>query len=324
MRKLILFAAFFLIYCDFEDCPECFDSACPDSDVEPSETGIDADIELDSDTDTDEQIDSDVDEVATITDMVAFVGPHDVVKIKIEVDNYQSFCPFVELVFIDATNSEVYLGHGFSLELVPAWSEYGEFYYRAVQKLPKGTIGVKIVDDGQELIRARLTEQPVIDRGESCDPLGFENVCFEYGDVCSADYQGCEPREDVSERICGYNLIDLERIIRGPIRGFYSYFNSSEEWGGGSEMVLTFEVDNPGDYRISTVNEVTPMWEDTILYVRSECNNPSSEIGFNDDDGDDWRSTVELNNLDAGIYYVFVDTVVRTSGASMMVEVTEI
>ncbi len=322
MRSLILFLVFFLVNCD-DDYP-----------VFPV---IDGDIQEDSDlgfdSDFDDQIDAD-DEIcqedcASIENATVVLGPYNTIKIRLEIDNPDKFCPFIEIIFIDETDVEIPLITGLRVPLTPAWVDYDEFYYRIVLVIPEGATGIKFMSGDQELSRARWTEQRLVERGESCDPVGFQNVCVEPNDVCSFDYQGCEPREGVAQRMCGVNLPEIYSSEirmewrRAVIGSFYSFFESIDEWGGGSEIVLKLIIENYGDYRISTVNHDTPVWEDTVLYIRRECDEPNTEIAFNDDTGDDWRSTIELTHLRPGYYYIFIDTVIQTSGAFVSLDVSE-
>ncbi len=73
------------------------------------------------------------------------------------------------------------------------------------------------------------------------------------------------------------------------------------------ELVYVFDVSQP----IHVTFETTGY--DTIMYLRTTCSDPSSELACNDDGGPGLGSSI-TQDLDAGTYYLFVDGYGTNSG----------
>ena len=61
-----------------------------------------------------------------------------------------------------------------------------------------------------------------------------------------------------------------------------------------------------GSVTFTTVNDETESKADTVLIVRTYCEVPSSAIQCEDDDGNDWRSTVTVENIEANALLTFI------------------
>jgi len=72
--------------------------------------------------------------------------------------------------------------------------------------------------------------------------------------------------------------------------------------GNGAEVVRSFVAPQGGCWRVSTAGSTF----DTVLYVRSACDAPDSELACNDD-AEGLQSEVELEAQEGSTYYVFVD-----------------
>ena len=82
---------------------------------------------------------------------------------------------------------------------------------------------------------------------------------------------------------------------------------------GGPEALMNVTVPTGTfDLIVGTDNAQTSIMDDTIMYVRSSCPDPSTELasGCNDDvntAGHDYRSHLEFDNIAPGTYTVFVE-----------------
>lgn len=124
--------------------------------------------------------------------------------------------------------------------------------------------------------------------------------------------------EAVTVRLSGSTGIDDGLL--DPLSGCVTLEESR-----GPESI--YEVDvatGPFDLLVSTDLPVTGR-TDTVVYVRSDCGDPSSELACNDDLGpSDVQSQLELMDLAAGTYFVVVEQVLgaRPERGSHAVEIT--
>ena len=133
------------------------------------------------------------------------------------------------------------------------------------------------------------------------DDGDFERDCDDPD--CAAD-PACEPPAGAACEL-------LEQIwINDP--GIYQGFNvrapNSEEGScplgeGGREVVYRFEPVVAGPYCLNTEGSDY----DTVLYVRSSCEEAETEIACDDDSALGVASELELLTEPGGVYYVFVD-----------------
>ncbi len=126
-------------------------------------------------------------------------------------------------------------------------------------------------------------------------------------DQCAED-EWCSVSECV-ERGAGDTCAVAEEIeavtqtITGDMRAGYTNQYEGSCAGRGPEIVYTFHLDEPA-YLDAMVSGF-----DTVMYLRGECEDPSTEIACNDDatPPGSLGSRIEAS-LGAGTYYLFVDS----------------
>jgi hypothetical protein len=136
----------------------------------------------------------------------------------------------------------------------------------------------------------------------------------------NADYPtdiGCDSSGDADEYnstsgACGAAPIQVlpeGGIATGTIEtnGINALQTSACLAGGGSEVVYQFDI--VGDPRKATFTTDFPETElDTVLYLRTTCQDPQSELGCNDDVSDlTFSSRLVVAELAAGTYFLVVD-----------------
>lgn len=134
------------------------------------------------------------------------------------------------------------------------------------------------------------------------------------------DDLGCDSAADDDEfnadpSICGASVPVLPLPEDGVATGFFAEdavneLISLECGGSGTEAVYQIVLDAPTTLVASTDFPDTAV--DTVLYLRSECRESSSEIDCNDDIGEATGSRIQVDELAAGTYYLVVDA--RSSG----------
>jgi hypothetical protein len=75
--------------------------------------------------------------------------------------------------------------------------------------------------------------------------------------------------------------------------------------GSGGERIYLVHVDQPVALEVTTDFPETTL--DTVVYVRSECRTPGTELGCNDDTADNTTSDLVIDSVEPGDYYVVVD-----------------
>ena len=140
---------------------------------------------------------------------------------------------------------------------------------------------------------------------EECDDGNAEG-----GDGCSAgcviEDLACPVTSDVSTSLGG-------AAVTGTTAGGQDLHAPSCLGGTGSpDVAYEFTVAGGASVIVSTVSAATAF--DTVLYVREECLDPSSEIACNDDFGGS-ASQVSFDALDGVTYYIIVDGYAGADGA---------
>jgi hypothetical protein len=135
------------------------------------------------------------------------------------------------------------------------------------------------------------------------------------------DDLGCNTASDTDEfnadpSICGANVPLQPLPPDGVVDGFLDADGSNElislQCGGsGTESVFQIVLDQPISLVAATNFQETEV--DTVLYLRSECRESTTELVCNDDVGTAKGSRIRAD-LDPGTYYLVVDT--RNSGAA--------
>lgn len=76
--------------------------------------------------------------------------------------------------------------------------------------------------------------------------------------------------------------------------------------GLGAELVWTYEVTTTSALVVQTNHPETTL--DTVLYVRTTCRNPDTELACDDDDEDSRAGTLVVPRAEPGVYYIVVDS----------------
>jgi hypothetical protein len=137
------------------------------------------------------------------------------------------------------------------------------------------------------------------------------------------DDLGCDSAADADEfnadpSICGANVPLQPLPEDGLVTGSFEAEAPNELislacGGSGTEAVYELVVAETIPRLIATTN--FPETEvDTVLYLRSECRESSTEITCNDDVGVTTASRIRVDELAPGTYYLVVD--IRSSGTS--------
>ena len=135
------------------------------------------------------------------------------------------------------------------------------------------------------------------------------------------DDLGCSSAADDDEynadpTVCGASValqpMPPGDVVDGFLESSPNALISGECGGAGSEAVFLLEVDRPTALVATTDFAETAL--DTVLYLRSECRESDTELSCNDDAGEGTASTLSIDHVDPGEYYLVVDS--RTPGVS--------
>jgi len=90
--------------------------------------------------------------------------------------------------------------------------------------------------------------------------------------------------------------------------------------GNGPELALVYTATRAGRVVFSTIDPGTTF--DTVLYVRSTCEDAMTELGCNDDAGGTLQSSATVDVSVGTVVYVFVDGLNSTSSGTFVVTAT--
>jgi hypothetical protein len=146
-----------------------------------------------------------------------------------------------------------------------------------------------------------------------CDDSGGTAVC-----LCDAGY------EDDGAGNClaagqGFTcadplLLDLNAgSASGDTTGSGGEYDGSCRDGSAEEVVYTFTIDEP----VHAVFDLSGSQYDTLLHLRSDCDDPASELACDDDGGEGLDSLIELD-LQPGTYYLFIDGYGNNTGVYLL------
>lgn len=157
--------------------------------------------------------------------------------------------------------------------------------------------------------------------GESCPACSNGVDDDEDGMIDYPDDLGCNSSGDSSEvnldpSQCGLSVL-IQPLPEGGIMGQFMDGNTGElqspDCGGdGQEHVYVYTATAPEALVITTDFAETTF--DTVLYVRGDCDDSSTELGCNDDNGANERSTMTIDRVEPGSYFIVLDG--ATTGAS--------
>jgi hypothetical protein len=150
------------------------------------------------------------------------------------------------------------------------------------------------------------------------------------GDIDYPDDAGCASASDgneLNENPASCGGVKLETLTENEVTGTLessgaSGLSSDGCGGSGGEVAYTFAVTRPSSLVISTDFPETEF--DTVIYVRSSCGNEDTELGCNDDAADAISngSTLVLERVEPGEYYVIVDGQFQGAGGQFKLQVT--
>ncbi|MCP4445174.1 MAG: hypothetical protein GY811_07520 [Myxococcales bacterium] len=138
-----------------------------------------------------------------------------------------------------------------------------------------------------------------------------------------ADYPddlGCNAAGDLDEfnadpSICGAAVLIQPLPNDGEAMGQFTGSAANELisdgcGGTGEEHVYVYTTTVPESLTVTTDFEETVV--DTVVYVRGECRQTDTELGCNDDAGLN-VSTLDIERIEPGTYYIIVDTASSTA-----------
>lgn len=176
-----------------------------------------------------------------------------------------------------------------------------------------------------ESATAALADPPSRNRGQTCDPYGFD-VCRD-GMVCDPGLPGatnkCQSVSTVSQQVCtSAPLIEATQgtvTLTGSVAGISGMWEPSDDctatwFPGMPEAVVRLRLAATAPVlRITTDRPGTDF--DTILYLHRGCvTDRGAVLACNDDKGRAGASTLQLTNVPAGDYLIVIDSWDRTGG----------
>ncbi len=136
------------------------------------------------------------------------------------------------------------------------------------------------------------------------------------------DDLGCNSASDSDEfnadpSVCGTNVSIQPLPADGQVSSSFTgaannELISADCGGNGEEHVYIYTITEPKSVVITTDFAETAV--DTVVYVRTDCRETGSEIACNDDSPSNTNSTLAIDLLDPGTYYIVVDRADGTDG----------
>ncbi len=166
--------------------------------------------------------------------------------------------------------------------------------------------------------------------GAGCPDCSNDTDDDEDGIIDYPDDPGCNSAGDTNEfngdpSTCGTAVLIQPMPPSGTVMGQVlgeqtNELISGDCGGGGEEQVYTYTVTTPRSLVITTDFAETEI--DTVVYVRSTCRDPETELGCNDDAGLN-VSTLTLDRVEPGDYFIIVDTQGATSTGNYRLDVID-
>ena len=167
--------------------------------------------------------------------------------------------------------------------------------------------------EGSERVFVPLELLPLIADGDACDISGFRDDCVT-GLTCAASDQG-----PTCQLLGGYSCqapIDLntQATLRG---GQWTYLGHNGDYEAisegscrrdrsGRDVLFVFHPEEDAYFVATTVSDQTTY--DTVMYARTTCEDPATEILCNDDYGESFGSSALVLDITGGQpLYIFVD-----------------
>jgi hypothetical protein len=158
-------------------------------------------------------------------------------------------------------------------------------------------------NDGDDLVDCADAD---CEGNENCTETGAE--CSDNDDNDGDDLIDCADPDCADQPACegaqcmAATPIDGPGLLTGDSTDFESNF-SSTCGGNGNEAIYTLSVDADTTVCLDTDNSAF----DTVLYVRTACEDADSQVECDDDDGEGTRSQLEFEAAAGTEYTVFVD-----------------
>lgn len=151
---------------------------------------------------------------------------------------------------------------------------------------------VTLVCEGRDVVAMRCDRSGEV--VESCPSACEAGVCVDgpAGDTCETAI----PIEPVNQTLTGTH----GRFHTNEGRGSCA--------GNGVDTIYSFTIDRRYAF------EGTATGFDTVLHMRRACEDPDTELGCDDDGGPRFGSNLFLRELEAGTYYLYMDTFGDRSG----------
>jgi Cys-rich repeat protein len=159
--------------------------------------------------------------------------------------------------------------------------------------------------DGEVCVEGRCAEAPGCVEDADC---GAGQVCL-FGQCFAAQADGtCD---------APFPILDY-----GPIEGSVAAGPSAIAAGcglgaRGAEAVYAMAFDGSGEVCVSTIGSSY----DTVLHVRTACEDPAAEVACNDDEPDSTASALTLQVVADQTYFVVVDAYARDGGGDYVLDV---
>lgn len=117
---------------------------------------------------------------------------------------------------------------------------------------------------------------------------------------------------------CDYPFeLPLEGSVQGSTRTMFDDYRTESAGFGGRDVVFEVTASSPTTLHIDTTGSTF----DTVLYVRSSCDDPATEIASTDDEGQSWQAALDVT-VPAGTSFVILDGWDRTASGAFKVTVS--
>lgn len=188
--------------------------------------------------------------------------------------------------------------------------------YLVANEIPTAMVRAYDAPNGvSEGMMVPIQTASIVGFGEACDAV---TLCRPEM-VCDPMSMTCGPSMAVSDRCTSAPDVGLPAFVdtavsatvSGNVRGEPAHFEPAEGCvdpgaAGGGEVVYTLDAFAPFDLLVSTAQPGTGA-TDTVVYVRRGCFDRGSELGCNNDGGGGVASELEIRDLEAGGYFIYVE-----------------
>lgn len=149
-----------------------------------------------------------------------------------------------------------------------------------------------------------------------------EDGTIDYPDDLGCNSAGDNNEINLDPSQCGLDVL-IQPFPEGGIMGQFPLgktgeLKSPECGGNGQEHVYVYTATTPEALIITTDFVETTV--DTILYVRSDCDNSNTELGCNDDNGAVDKATVVIDRVEPGSYFIIVDSALTSAAGDYRLE----